>query len=180
MKAATTCKYEGSEISAEEAITLRDTGNSKLYFSCIHCDEAVRIHKAGTNSLAHFEHYERNKFCPYSDGYKLGDDTFDVNDARAIEAYEVDKHLLSGARNSKLAKMRKAHDDYKCQSCDFKLKLNGKYVIECHHLNPIGQNGARETTLNDLISLCPTCHRIAHTRQSPLTIKEIISARKSL
>lgn len=150
MKAATTCKYEGSEISSDEAITLRDQGNSKPYFSCIHCDEAVRVHKAGSNSLAHFQHHERNKLCPYSDGKQLDDDVFDINDARAIEAYEVDKKLLSGSRNSDLAKKRKAYDDYKCQSCGFKLKLNGKYVIECHHLNPIGQNGIRETTLGKL------------------------------
>ena len=79
-------------------------------------------------------------------------------------------------RNSKLLKHRKKHDDYKCQACGFKLKVKGSYVIECHHKNPL--MGEVITRLQDLISLCPTCHRIAH-KQKPRPfgldqIKEIL------
>lgn len=180
MKASVKCIYNSEELTVAEAIELRDDSKENPYFTCISCSEAVRAHKAGANSLAHFEHHERNNSCPYSDGKRIKDDTFAINDTRAIEGYEVDRKILSGSRNSALAKQRKQMDGYKCQVCGFKLKLNGRFVIECHHKNPIGTEGIRETTLEDLISLCPTCHRISHTRKKPLKINEIVEARKSL
>ena len=173
MKAAVTCIYEGNEISIDEAVSLREVSSTPLFFTCIVCSEPLRAHRLGKNNHpAHFEHLERNYNCPHSEGD--GVETFyGINDKRAIEGYEQDKKILSGARNQSLAKECKVRDDFKCKACGFKLKHNGKYIIECHHTNPIGIGGARETMLDDLISLCPTCHRIAHTRKEPLTVEEI-------
>lgn len=180
MKAATICRYGDAEISVHEAISLREQSSESPFFTCIHCSEPVRAHKAGSNSVAHFEHHERNYSCPYSEGKQSETDRFPIDDPRAIEGYKQDRKILSGARNASLANERKYRDGYTCQACKFKLKLNGRYVIECHHRFPIGSGVERETTLECLVTLCPTCHRIAHTRKEPLDVPEIIEARKNL
>lgn len=179
MKAATKCIHDGNEISIEDAIELRSLSRNPLYFTCIECGEPVRAHKAGKrHSDAHFEHHERHPTCPHSDGHALSPDTYDIEDARAIEGHLKDRKFLSGSRNQALALQCRARDGYKCQVCGFKLKLNGRYVVECHHTNPIGGGQVRETKLDDLISLCPTCHRIAHTREKPLSVMEMKRLRK--
>jgi len=180
MKAAVVCIYKDETISVSDALELRERSEQPLYFICISCGEMVKPHKEGNNNSAHFEHYERNYSCPYSDGKRLDKDLLGINDQTAIEGYEQDKKNLSGSRNQTLAKQCKVRDNFTCQACRFKLKLNGKYVIECHHKNPIGEGGERETSLDDLICLCPTCHRISHTRKIPLDVDEILDARKNL
>jgi len=121
MKASVSCIYSGKELTVIEAIELRDNSKEKPYFTCISCGEAVRAHKAGANSSAHFEHHERNYSCPYSEGKQLIDGIYAIDDARAIEGYEVDRKVLSGSRNVKLANERKLNDGYKCKACGFKL-----------------------------------------------------------
>jgi len=183
VKAAVKCIYKNEELSIDEAIELRSSSKERPFFICISCGEPVRAHKAGANSVnsaAHFEHHKRNYLCPFSEGKRLSDDRFAIDDPRAIEGYQKDIKILSSTRNVELAKNRKLKDGYTCQACGFKLKLNERYVIECHHKNPIGLGGTRETKLDELVSLCPTCHRIAHTREKPLDVDEIIEARKNL
>ncbi len=83
-------------------------------------------------------------------------------------------------RNSLIMDRRKANDNYTCQACGFYLKSGNGYIIECHHINPISE-GERKTCINDLVSLCPTCHRIAHTsRQAPLNIAQIREVRNQI
>lgn len=52
-----------------------------------------------------------------------------------------------------------------CEVCDFSFpeKYESNF-IECHHLNPIGQGGIRETRLEDLALVCSNCHRMLHTK----------------
>lgn len=161
-------------MDVDDALALRDQSDSRPYFTCIHCNEPVRAHRAGTgHSEAHFEHYEINPECPHSAGVRVRPERFPIEDPKAIEGYRLDRRILSGARNQALVQQCKARDNYTCQACGFHLKVNGRYVIECHHSNPIGAGGERETSLGDLVCLCPTCHRIAHTREKPLSIQEI-------
>ena len=90
------------------------------------------------------------------------------------EGYQQGRRIKFKRRNTRIISQRKKIDDYTCQACDFRMKVNGKLIIDCHHINPIGK--AQEgiiTAIHDLICLCPTCHRISHTRQYPLTVKEI-------
>ena len=75
-------------------------------------------------------------------------------------------------RDGKLANLRKKKDNYTCQSCNKKYIVNNNYIIDCHHLTPMSL-GSRKTELEDLISLCPTCHRIAHTRIPPYNLSEL-------
>ncbi|WP_075478453.1 HNH endonuclease [Moritella viscosa] len=92
----------------------------------------------------------------------------------AQEGYLQDRTLLSRKRDQKLVKQRKKMDNYQCQSCDFSLIIEGKSIIECHHLFPLNF-GERDTKIEDLVCLCPTCHRIAHLRKNPLNLEEIKS-----
>ena len=91
---------------------------------------------------------------------------------KAEEGISKERVYLSKNRNKKLADDRKKMDGYKCTACDFKLKVNEYHIIDCHHLFPIAM-GERETTIDDLVSLCPTCHRIAHRRNPPFSLDEI-------
>lgn len=182
MRAAKDCIYENRRIPVESALALRE--NEIREFFCIECGEQVRPHKAGANSKAHFEHLERSKSCSYSAGSLSGrtlskSDTYGIEDPRAIEGYRHDQTILTGTRNQALAQKRKELDDYTCLSCGFRLCVDGRYIIECHHLNPVFA-GKRETAIQDLVSLCPTCHRIAHTCDEPLSVEEIRRVRSAV
>lgn len=98
---------------------------------------------------------------------------FDLEDVEAEEGYKEDKIYLYTTRNRDIVNKRKQLDDYTCQICGFKFELNGKKIIECHHLNPLSEGEARITKIEDLISVCPTCHRIIHLRKPPFNIEEV-------
>ena len=98
---------------------------------------------------------------------------FEIDDAQAEEGYQEDKRYLFTKRNIGIVNRRKELDDYTCQACGFKLKVNNRYVIECHHTNPLAGGKERITNINDLICLCPTCHRIAHLKKPPYSVTEI-------
>jgi predicted HNH restriction endonuclease len=76
---------------------------------------------------------------------------------------------------------RKVLDDYMCQACGFQLEINDRYIIDCHHINPIGLlESVTVTHIDHLVCLCPTCHRIAHTQYPyPLSLSEITEAMAS-
>lgn len=103
---------------------------------------------------------------------------FDIDNEKAIEGYEIDAEILKYSRNANLARKRKEFDNYQCQACSFRLEVNGKWIIEVHHLNPLNSTGKIVNSLDELVSLCPTCHRIAHTRNVPYEISEIKKLRK--
>lgn len=103
---------------------------------------------------------------------------FQIDSSRAIEGHKKDQHLYVTERDRDLAEKRKKNDNYTCLSCGFQLSIAGRFVIECHHLEPIAL-GIRETKITDLISLCPTCHRIAHMREPIYSVDEIRKIRTS-
>lgn len=96
----------------------------------------------------------------------------DPSSREAYEGYKKDSRILITVRDIKLAERRKRLDNYTCQSCGFKIQLNGKYIVDCHHIEPVSL-GKRKTKIEDLISLCPTCHRIAHTKVPPYSPTEV-------
>ena len=71
MARATTCMFEGKELSIEDAIEIRDKRSSKerkkLRFTCVECGKHVRAHRASGHGEAHFEHFARNPDCKLSD-----------------------------------------------------------------------------------------------------------------
>ena len=96
-----------------------------------------------------------------------------IDDESAIEGYKFDSTILRTARNQKLATEAKLRDKYSCQVCGYKMQINGKYVIDCHHLRPLSITGIIKTELDTLVCLCPNCHRIAHLKSPPYTIAEL-------
>jgi hypothetical protein len=98
---------------------------------------------------------------------------YDFDDPRAIEGYEQDRIITTHSRNRLLVEQCKQRDNNTCRACAFCLLVHGQYVIECHHVNPLSQNGERLSSIDELVCLCPTCHRIAHKRSKPFSVVEI-------
>ncbi len=80
------------------------------------------------------------------------------------------------SRSATLAKACKERDEYTCQACGFKCDFGNAAVI-CHHKIMVSASGTRKITdIKKLVTLCPTCHSIAHmngNKKNPLTIKAI-------
>lgn len=95
-------------------------------------------------------------------------------EAEAEEGFTKDRTVEFKTRNAGLIKKRKEKDSNTCQSCKFQLFVNGKAIIDCHHLFPLSASvDPTVTKINQLVCLCPTCHRIAHSTNPPLTPSKI-------
>ncbi|TQS72972.1 hypothetical protein ERN12_04115 [Rhodobacteraceae bacterium] len=98
-----------------------------------------------------------------------------------LEGIIQERRYLLRSRDAKLVEARKVKDDYTCQTCGLRLEVSsGKFIIEVHHLKPVGElSEATVTSIDDLICLCPTCHRVAHSKPGspvlPDAIRVIIS-----
>lgn len=90
-------------------------------------------------------------------------------------------------RDQKLAAERRQwykdqdlHGVIRCCACGWSSPDQIKNdIVEIHHTKPVSQmKEGDKTSKEDLIALCPNCHRIAHIRKKPLPldkIKKIIS-----
>lgn len=104
-----------------------------------------------------------------------------LTDMAVEEGYRQDQQASFLKRNRKIIEKVKIKQRFQCQACWFVLDVNGMKIIDCHHKFPLGQAAcAQITTERDLICLCPTCHRIAHTRSNPLSIEEIRKFRSKI
>lgn len=88
-----------------------------------------------------------------------------------LEGITEEHTRLQRSRSRKYIEPVKRRDKYTCQACGLRLSVNGKHVLQVHHLDPLRKEAV--TTLDDLTSLCPTCHYIAHRRLPPYTPEEI-------
>ena len=101
----------------------------------------------------------------------------DAVDIKVVENLVIERRILARSRNRDIAKQRKELDDHTCQACDLKLFVNGRFIVDCHHRRSLATDNLKQiTTLDDLVTLCPTCHRVAHTRLVPLDLDEIRKA----
>jgi hypothetical protein len=99
-----------------------------------------------------------------------------------LEGIAKEATYLRRLRDQKLVQARKDFDKFTCQTCEYRQEVsNGQFVIDVHHLNPLGtSDDIRITSIDDLICLCPNCHRIAHSRREfPLSVDEIRSSLNS-
>ena len=78
--------------------------------------------------------------------------------------------LSKNERSSYLRKLALKKYRLECYACGLVPKTANQ--IDIHLLDPISE-GERETTIDDLIPLCASCHRLAHSERPPLTIEEI-------
>lgn len=91
----------------------------------------------------------------------------------AMEGYKRENDSMRNSRNASIVKRRKQLDKNTCQVCGFKFQLEDKYVIECHHLNPFAEGPERLTNIEEIVCLCPNCHRMIHMRKPVYTLKEL-------
>jgi len=112
---------------------------------------------------------------------------FDVRNEESAVELEGNRAEVIGIRiqrSAKLVKAAKERDNYACRACNFNFKGQ---IVHVHHLDPISEYRCpRRTKLEDLVTLCPTCHYLAHylLRQSlrykdlGLLIDKIVSVRE--
>jgi predicted HNH restriction endonuclease len=129
------------------------------------------LEKQSARSVPYLSHREAQEACWRYWGRESGSNN---TDRGAEEGYQQDRSVTFRKRNAQLITERKRKDDHTCQACGFRLEVNGGFVIDCHHKYPLSHgHGVRITGIDDLMCLCPTCHRIAHTRKHPLDADEI-------
>lgn len=99
-----------------------------------------------------------------------------------LEGIVKEAIYLRRLRDQKLVQERKEIDKFTCQACGYRKEVsNGQFVIDVHHLDPLGiSDDLRITSIDELICLCPNRHRIAHSRRKfPLSVDEISSSLRS-
>lgn len=182
-----TANYLGKPISVADAIFIRDTLKQKkggsLVFHCVECSGSVWPHQSGGKAAAHFEHLDHDPTCPLCATYRNvkispANSRRDLDSASAIEGHAQDGRFLSLKRNRAIVAKCKVRDEYTCRACGYKLEIEGKFVIECHHLSPLSVVGEGVVSIKDLVSLCPTCHRVAHTKKTPIPLLELVAVVK--
>lgn len=95
---------------------------------------------------------------------------FDVRNEEDAADLEGNKDEINGyriRRSAKLVAAAKLRDRHTCRACGFHFE---KQIVHVHHLDPLSEyKHPQETKLGDLLTLCPTCHYLAHywLRQSP-------------
>lgn len=107
---------------------------------------------------------------------------FDINSKNMSERIFVEGELTQqiidthSRKNIRNAYFSSVDDPYVCRLCGKKYNKyqSSEGIIEIHHLYPI-RNGTRETKLEDVVGLCPNCHRWVHSIKSDhvLTFKEL-------
>lgn len=89
----------------------------------------------------------------------------------ALEGIANEQRRILRSRSRKYIEPVKQRENYTCQTCGLKMSVNGKHILQIHHLTPLSKETI--TTTDDLACLCPTCHLIAHQRVPPYTLVEI-------
>ena len=88
---------------------------------------------------------------------------FDVRNEEDAADLEGDKDEVKGyriRRSAKLVKATKERDGHTCRACGFHFE---DQIVHVHHLDPLGEyQHPQQTKLADLLTLCPTCHYLAH------------------
>ncbi len=92
----------------------------------------------------------------------------------------VDVQRDSGLANKAMRLNRARHEGWiKCEACGFRDKERS--MFDAHHLSPL-LLGERDSGVNDLVVLCPTCHRWAHAKagdeRHPLPVKDVRQGRR--
>jgi hypothetical protein len=105
-------------------------------------------------------------------------------DELILEGQEVTRTGTARNRSAKLRARALAHfHPLRCQACGFSTRkdsgLKNREIIEFHHKKPVSWNDVKGDkkslgrALASLVSLCPTCHRIAHS--APVVSKKLFA-----
>ena len=74
--------------------------------------------------------------------------------------------------------MEKNNNSVPCEGCGLDMLARYSFsepVIDCHHLLPLSklEGEERKTTLDDLVLLCPSCHRAIHKQDNCSDMDEL-------
>lgn len=104
-------------------------------------------------------------------------------DSKSAEGMRVWKLSREIERDPKLKREAKALNRAKnggvivCEACRFSDPLDS--MFDAHHLEPLAA-GNRQSRVDDLVVLCPTCHRWAHAKAedklSPIAVQDVAMA----
>lgn len=90
------------------------------------------------------------------------------------EGTQYSRTITVRERNSNARKIVLERDSYTCQCCGLTPLDIFKNTLHVHHINPLHKSkGTRKVTINELVTLCPTCHGYIHYQKEELTIKEV-------
>lgn len=104
------------------------------------------------------------------------DETFTEGTPRTIITTAPERN--PAARDACIAHYRHEHGALYCQACGWtKPEGVAKTIIEVHHLTPVSDYAGEIEIdpVTDLIPLCPTCHRIVHDTDPPMSIEALSS-----
>lgn len=114
-------------------------------------------------SLTAYSHTEQTFVLPSIDEAENTLVEFTVKEGKKVFV-----HHLSRERNSSLRKVYiKHHPSPICDVCERDMHVIypwTKYLLEIHHLLPLSSfdDETHTTELNDVVGLCPSCHRAIH------------------
>jgi predicted HNH restriction endonuclease len=126
-------------------------------------------------------------FQTITDTVSPGSTQSDRDTYSAIENRLLVIRHLQRERRSHAATLRKQRDNYICQICHFDfLKAYGSLgedFAEAHHIVPLNSNTAlRNTTVEDLLTVCSNCHRMLHrmsgTERDITRLRQIVRRRR--
>ncbi|NOH53257.1 HNH endonuclease [Vibrio coralliilyticus] len=109
-------------------------------------------------------------------------ETTDSVEARAIDYNTPDKQEYTVSRfirDSKLSKLVKEKNNFRCQVCDFTFLLpNGKPYAEAHHLKPLGKEHSGPDIENNMICVCPNHHAMLDYCALHLDVEKVVNSSK--
>ncbi|MGE0486782.1 MAG: HNH endonuclease [Gammaproteobacteria bacterium] len=129
-----------------------------------------------------FEHPEKEKIASEL-LVELGEyvakeaDTIYTEGGELLRTHRYRERDSNAAREKKEDALSEGH--LKCRGCgtDYLSKYGatlGLRIIECHHTVPLSsEKFDGETKKSTLELLCANCHKLAHSRKDPLTIREL-------
>ena len=95
-----------------------------------------------------------------------------------VELYEGSQQtrtITIRQRNSDARKIVLERDNYTCQCCGLTPIDLFKNTLHVHHNNPLHKSmGTRKVQINELVTLCPTCHGYIHyKKEEELTLENL-------
>ncbi|HEU0129540.1 MAG TPA: HNH endonuclease [Mycobacteriales bacterium] len=105
-----------------------------------------------------------------------GEAEFTAEEGALLKRFHLDRERNSGAVRRKKQRALASGRPIECEVCGVDVaSLYGVpdgSIIECHHRRPLAE-GVRQTTLDDLALVCPSCHRALHRIQPWTTVEAL-------
>lgn len=150
--------------------------NPNLHLEIAHKEDALQIENLLTLQINHRKIDPQLEILSLGSNFQgtaLGD--FTIGQVSAVEAQftEGGRTRVTHLRTERSAKLKEFYfsttlNPHICKMCSIDTKKKypwASHIIELHHLLPLSSPvkvEARKTSVNDIIGVCPTCHRATH------------------